>query len=170
MCRNVFWCCYLFIDMINIIALLEFFKPEWLQLKTQTFQCIACCIISQTERDYMYNQWCWYVIYILPLRSSIWGSVVTNCCFKVQPLDLRQLKHLAVSMQWLHCFFGIFSGLLSFITILIFIFAVKNIISLPLIVRGNYIQQELTKHKQTPVSSNLTWCTELTRDCDHIYF
>lgn len=126
MCRNVFWCCYLFIDMINIIALLEFFKPEWLQLKTQTFQCIACCIISQTERDYMYNQWCWYVIYILPLRSSIWGSVVTNCCFKVQPLDLRQLKHLAVSMQWLHCFFGIFSGLLSLITILIFIFAVKK--------------------------------------------
>lgn len=126
MCRNVFWCCYLFIDMINIIALLEFFKPEWLQLKTQTFQCIACCVISQTERDYMYNQWCWYVIYILPLRSSIWGSVVTNCCFKVQPLDLRQLKHLAVSMQWLHCFFGIFSGLLSHITILIFIFAVKK--------------------------------------------
>lgn len=126
MCRNVFWCCYLFIDMINIIALLEFFKPEWLQLKTQTFQCIACCIISQTERDYMYNQWCWYVIYILPLRSSIWGSVVTNCCFKVQPLDLTQLKHLAVSLQWLHCFFGIFSGLLSLITILIFIFAVKK--------------------------------------------
>lgn len=108
--------------------------------------------------------------YILPLHSSRWGSVVTNCCFKVQPLDLTQLKHLAVSMQWLHCFFGIFSGLLSHITILIFIFAVKNIISLPLIVRGNYIQQELTKHKQTPVSSNLTWCTELTRDCDHIYF
>lgn len=108
--------------------------------------------------------------YILPLRSSILGSVATNCCYKVQPLDLTQLKHLAVSMQWLHCFFGIFSGLLSHITILIFIFAVKNIISLPLIVRGNYIQQELTKHKQTPVSSNLTWCTELTPDCDHIYF
>lgn len=109
--------------------------------------------------------------YILPLRSSILGSVVTNCCYKVQRLDLTQLKHLAVSMQWLHCFFRIFSGLLSHITILIFIFRCKkNIISLPLIVRGNYIQQELTKHKQTPVSSNLTWCTELTCDCDHIYF
>lgn len=56
MCRNVFWCCYLFIDMINIIVLHEFFQPKWLQLKTQTFQCIACCVISETERDYMYNQ------------------------------------------------------------------------------------------------------------------
>lgn len=65
--------------------------------------------------------------YILPLRSSILGSVATNCCYKVQLLDLTQLKHLAVSMQWLHCFFGIFSGLnLSHITILIFIFTVKK--------------------------------------------
>lgn len=126
MCRNVFWCCYLFIDMINIIALHEFFQPKWLQLKTQTFQCIACCVISQlkgitcTINDV--DMW-----YILPLRSSILGSVATICCFKVQPLDLTQLKHLAVSMQWLHCFFGIFSGLnLSHITILIFIFAVKK--------------------------------------------
>lgn len=72
-----FWIYCLFIDKINILALSEFCQPEWLLLKTQTFQCIACCIISQIERDYMYNQWCWYVI--LPLHNSIWGSVVTNC-------------------------------------------------------------------------------------------
>lgn len=85
MCRNVFWCCYLFIDMINIIALHEFFQPKWLQLKTQTFQCIACCVISQTERDYMYNQWCWYVIeychFIVLYWDQLRQTVATRCSF-----------------------------------------------------------------------------------------
>lgn len=93
----------------------------------------------------MYYQWCWYVIwychFIVLYRDQLWQTST----FSV-------------------------SGLLSHITILIFIFSLKNIISLPFIVRGNYIQQEFTKHKQALVSYNLTWCTELTPDCDHIYF
>lgn len=90
---------------ISMYSLLRY-QPNWKGLHVQSMMLI-CDII-------------------LPLHSSRWGSVVTNCCFKVQLLDLTQLKHLAVSMQWLHCFFGIFLGLLSLITILIFIFAVKK--------------------------------------------
>lgn len=125
MCRNVFWCCYLFIDMINIIALHEFSSLNGFNWKPKHFNVLPAVLsaklkgITCTINDV--DMW-----YILPLRSSILGSVVTNCCYKVQPQDLTQLKHLAVSMQWLHCFFGIFSGLLSHITILIFIFAVKK--------------------------------------------
>lgn len=138
-----FWIYCLFIDKINILALREFCQPEWLLLKTQTFQCIACCIISQIERDYMYNQWCWYVI--LPLHNSIWGSVVTNCFS--------------------------FRGSITYYYLEFYLLPKKKIIPLPLIVGGNCIQQELTyRHKQALVSQYLTWYTELTPDCDHIYF
>lgn len=90
---------------ISMYCLLRY-QPNWKGLHVQSMMLI--CDIT------------------LPLHSSVWGSVVTICCYKVQLLDLTQLKHLAVSMQWLHCFFGIFLGLLSLITILIFIFAVKK--------------------------------------------
>lgn len=94
-----FWIYCLFIDKINILALREFCQPEWLLLKTQTFQCIACCIISQIERDYMYNQWCWYVIlychFIILSGDQLWQTVSV-------------------------------SGVLSHITILIFIYFLKK--------------------------------------------
>lgn len=82
---------------------------------------------------------------IPPLHNSIWGSVVTNCFS--------------------------FRGSITYYYLEFYLLPKKKIIPLPLIVGGNCIQQELTyRHKQALVSQYLTWYTELTPDCDHIYF
>lgn len=71
---------------ISMYCLLRY-QPNWKRLHVQSMMLI-CDII-------------------LPLRSSILGSVVTNCCYKVQPLDLNWCSGFIASLEFFHGFYYI---------------------------------------------------------------